>query len=95
MFSERIITDINNIKPPEQFFCRFNPQKPEIGGYQKSRNFSNNPKIISLKLKEYRQTWADIINNKFKEKGLTERVTAKSINTQIKEQMYAATRHQT
>lgn len=85
MFNERIITDTQNIKPPEQFFKRFNSKNPEKGGYKKEIKFNDGSKRMHFHLLQYRQTWADIINTKFAEKGLTQRVTAKSINTQIKE----------
>ncbi|WP_291943191.1 MobA/MobL family protein, partial [Cetobacterium sp.] len=74
MFSERILDGIE--REPEQFFKRYNPKNPELGGCKKDRTWNdiNMPKI-------YRKKWEVFLNNELEKYGI-EKVSCESLANQ-------------
>lgn len=86
MFSERIITDVNEqVKYPNKFFMRYNPKEPQKGGYKKDKRFAENKHISSVNLSSIRKYWQDINNEAFERKGLSMRISCKSLEAQRQE----------
>ena len=86
MFSERIITDESKyVKFPSIFFRRYNPQNPELGGYEKDNRFSKNKHISSENLSKVREFWQDINNEALSKKGLDVRISCKTLEYQKEE----------
>lgn len=74
MFSERILDGIE--RESEQFFKRYNPKNPELGGCKKDRTWNdiNMPKI-------YRKKWEVFLNNELEKYGI-EKVSCESLANQ-------------
>lgn len=83
-YNEKCITDTKNIKEKELFFKRYIPQNPPKGGYQKDRRFADGPKRMHFHLLEYRQIWANIVNNAFQQNNIDAQISSLSIKTKIK-----------
>ena len=81
MFDERIIEPQRPLGP-EQFFSRYSEDKygNPTGGYYKDRYFHNKACTLDM-----RRIWAQIVNEKFEEKGLDIRISEKSLEKQYYE----------
>lgn len=78
MFNERIIEQ-NRPLDEAHFFSRYSADRygNEVGGYYSDRYYST--KNCTL---EMRKAWAEIVNEKFKEKGMNSRISEKSLDAQ-------------
>lgn len=81
MFNEKIIEKDRPL-PADQFFKKYSVRKNGelIGGYKTSRYFSAKSTTVTM-----RQLWEDIVNEKFQEKGLPQRVSCKTLEEQKEE----------
>lgn len=81
MFDERII-ELQRPLGPEQFFSRYSEDKygNPTGGYYKDRYFHNKASTLDM-----RRIWAQLVNEKFEEKGLDVRISEKSLEKQYYE----------
>ena len=83
MFCERIVTDgMDKAKSPSKFFKRYNSKDPAKGGYQKDRKLSGGRGEISENLKNIRQSWENMVNQKYKEHGINAAVSCKTLKAQ-------------
>lgn len=83
MFDERILEKDRPLGP-DTFFNRASTRRDgtPIGGYLKSRAFSKDNENAT---KDLRKLWADIVNAKFKERGLDISVSEKTLKDQREE----------
>lgn len=82
MFSERIVENgMEKAKRPSSFFKRYNAKNPSKGGYQKDRSLADY-KVRSKNVISIRESWENQINEAYKEKGIDERVSCKTISAQ-------------
>lgn len=82
MFSERIVENgMKEAKRPSSFFKRYNAKNPSKGGYKKDRALSAKGEVRK-NLLHIRQSWEDQINEAYKEKGIDERVSCKTLSAQ-------------
>ena len=82
MFCERIVENgMEKAKGPSTFFKRYNAKNPSKGGYQKDRSLADY-KVRSKNVISIRQSWENQINKAYKEKGINERVSCKTISAQ-------------
>ena len=81
MFSECTIEPQRPLGP-EQYFCRYSKDKygNPTGGYYKDRYFHDKECTLDM-----RRIWAQIVNEKFAEKGLDVRISEKSLEDQYYE----------
>jgi len=81
MFCEK---EIEQDKPLQanQYFKKYSIKKDgtAIGGYKTSRYYSSRDTTVSM-----RQLWEDIANDKFKELGMAERISCKTLKEQKEE----------
>lgn len=75
MFSDRCCDGIQ--RPPEQYFRRYNPQRPELGGCKKDSG-GKHPSVLGEELKDMRKTVADLTNARLEEYGHASRVDHRS-----------------
>lgn len=64
-------------RPPEQFFRRFNPTNPKLGGCQKLNGASSRTEL-KHHTQGIRKLWADINNEALEQAGFEERVDHRS-----------------
>lgn len=79
MFSERLIDGIE--RDPDQYFKRYNAKNPELGGAKKA----NTPKMSAerkLELKEQRDRWEKLCNQRLELAGSDARISMKSLSEQ-------------
>lgn len=82
MFCERIVENgMEKAKGPSTFFKKYNAKNLSKGGYQKDRTLADY-KVRSKNVISIRQSWEDQINEAYKEKGINERVSCKTISAQ-------------
>lgn len=74
MFSERKLDGIE--RDPKEFFKRFNRKNPQLGGCEKTDEWTAYSKLYYI-----RQTWERIANEKLQEKGL-EKISCRSLYAQ-------------
>ena len=74
MFSERKLDGIE--RDSKEFFKRFNRKNPQLGGCEKTDEWTEYSKLYYI-----RQTWERIANEKFQEKGL-EKISCRSLYAQ-------------
>lgn len=74
MFSERKLDGIE--RDSKKFFKRFNRKNPQLGGCEKTDEWTEYSKLYYI-----RQTWERIANEKFQEKGL-EKISCRSLYAQ-------------
>lgn len=74
MFSERKLDGIE--REPKEFFKRFNRKNPQLGGCEKTDEWTAYSKLYYI-----RQTWERIANEKLQEKGL-EKISCRSLYAQ-------------
>lgn len=74
MFSERKLDGIE--RDPKEFFKRFNRKNPQLGGCEKTDEWTSYSKLYYI-----RQTWERIANEKLQEKGL-EKISCRSLYAQ-------------
>lgn len=74
MFSERKLDGIE--RDPKEFFKRFNRKNPQLGGCEKTDEWTAYSKLYYI-----RQTWERIVNEKLQEKGL-EKISCRSLYAQ-------------
>ena len=81
MFNEKIIEQDRPLSA-DMYFKKYSVKKDltPIGGYKVSRYFSSREATLDM-----RQLWEDIVNEKFKEKGIPTRVSCKSLREQKRE----------
>ena len=81
MFDERVL-EAQRPLGPEQFFSRYSEDKEgnPTGGYYKDRYYNNKASTIDM-----RRIWAQLVNEKFAEKGLDIRISEKSLEAQYYE----------
>lgn len=74
MFDERL-QEKDRPLGPEQYFKRYrkNANGEKTGGYQKSREFKPKSMLLSM-----RKRWAEIVNEKFRERGIAAEITEKN-----------------
>ena len=75
MFSDRCDDGIQ--RSPEQYFRRYNPKRPELGGCRKDSG-GKHPCVLSEELKAKRKTVADLTNARLEEFGHASRVDHRS-----------------
>lgn len=85
MFSERCISDKENMKSPNLFFKRADSRHPERGGYAKDRRFSESRTKMSSFLTATRKKWADLLNVAYEKNNLRTQVSHLSLIDQKKE----------
>lgn len=78
IFSERLNDGIE--RPAEQYFRRYNPKQPELGGAKKDRSWSNLDR--SEKLRIFRLAWARVQNRALERAGHEVRVDHRSLAEQ-------------
>lgn len=71
MFCERTNDGIE--RDAEQYFKRYNPKNPEIGGAGKDRSFTHKSFVHAV-----RQEWAETVNHKMQELGIDARIDHRS-----------------
>ena len=74
MFSERKLDGIE--RDSKEFFKRFNRKNPQLGGCEKTDEWTAYSKLYYI-----RQTWERIVNEKLQEKGL-EKISCRSLYAQ-------------
>jgi hypothetical protein len=79
MFSNREIDGIERTK--EQYFKRANPQKPEMGGAKKSREWSKDSREND-RVGEMRTLWEELTNRALEREGLEVRIDRRSLEAQ-------------
>jgi MobA/MobL family len=75
MFQDRIDDGID--RSPEQYFKRFNPAHPELGGAKKSSG-GKNSQAMKTDLIELRELWANMQNEKLAQHNIEARVDHRS-----------------
>jgi hypothetical protein len=75
MFNDRRPDEIDRL--PEQYFRRFNPVNPELGGAKKDSG-GKDRKSVKEDLVNIRKIWADLQNEKLEQMGLDVRVDHRS-----------------
>jgi len=79
MFSNRERDGIERTK--EQYFKRANPQKPEMGGAKKSREWSKDSREND-RVNEMRTSWEELTNKALAREGREERIDRRSLEAQ-------------
>ncbi len=75
MFSERLIDGI--ARDPGQYFCRFRPKNPSLGGCKKT-NSGKKIEAIKAELLQRRERWATLQNAHLAQAGCDDRVDHRS-----------------
>ena len=75
MFSERRLDGVE--RGPEQFFRRYNAEKPELGGARKERLYWRPADVENL-----RERWARHVNKALEREGIEERIDHRSYKRQ-------------
>lgn len=78
MFTERKLDGIERSR--EQFFKRYNPKKPELGGTRKDRNWTHKETPYRLRL-----AWANTQNKHLEMHGHSVRVDPRTLKEQLQE----------
>ncbi|SDF61367.1 MobA/MobL family protein [Sporolituus thermophilus] len=78
IFSERVNDGIE--RPAEQYFRRYNPKQPELGGAKKERSWSSLDR--AGKLRELRESWTEIQNRALERAGHEARVDHRTLAEQ-------------
>lgn len=89
MNSERIQDATLKEKPPEQYFKRYNPSNPELGGYKKDRKNLCCKRAKNPEIDKIRALIADAINAGYERNNLPIRVSGTTLEAQ-KEEAIAA-----
>lgn len=76
MFNDRRPDGIERL--PEQYFRRFNPTRPELGGAKKDSG-GKDRKTVKDELVHIRKIWADLQNEALEQSGLDVRVDHRSL----------------
>lgn len=79
MFSVRERDGIERTK--EQYFKRANPQKPELGGAKKSREWSKDSREND-RVNEMRTSWEELTNRALQKEGREERIDRRTLEAQ-------------
>ena len=82
MFSEKIISDKEQVKPKHLFFKQYNSRHYERGGYLKDPRFTSNIHVWKENVRKVRMVLADTINGALARKGLGVRVSPLSLKEQ-------------
>lgn len=89
MNSERIQDATLKEKPPEQYFKKYNPSNPELGGYKKDRKNLCCKRAKNPEIDKIRALIADAINAGYERNNLPIRVSGTTLEAQ-KEEAIAA-----
>lgn len=82
MFSEKIISDKEHVKPKHLFFKQYSSRHYERGGYLKDPRFTSNIHVWKENVRKMRRVLADTINGALARKGLDVRVSPLSLKEQ-------------
>lgn len=82
MFSERMITDFENVKYADKFFARVNNKNPEKGGYKKDERFTSSIANGSKNIKIIRKFWENKINEAYGNNGFDIKVSSDTLEKQ-------------